>query len=474
MVPSDSLDHPPQGLGRGVHVPFTHVRVQTPARPVGIGGQRITGNPRCRRGGPPGRHLRLTHPLQGEGEGCGERERTARAVRDVLRDVVLVADHFIAQGLGERTGDRGRDRRDQADPVAGQSGGEHRHGQDQPTGEPGDPRVLLHHVPVRQGVGASDVERAVHLRGHRRAADQVAQHVPDRDRLDARRHPARGDHDPARGDHDRQPLREVAQHLERRRTRTEDDRRAQDRRRHPRGEKDVTDLGPRTQVRRQLALGHPGRGQPAQVHDAPHAGGPRPLTEDTGRRAVGLLEAGPAAQGVDQVVGDVDVPHRRAEGLGVGRIPLGGLDLAGPGVVPQLLGVARQAAHPVTGVQEFGYEPAPDVPRGAGHQASQPASVVASLHGRSVLSRFPCVHGVVSTAVPLVGSEASGSGPGSGSGEADGRAGDDRIRDEVTREEGARWGCTRRRCRALGAGRFRNGVPQAISGSRAARWRCPG
>lgn len=54
------------------------------------------------------------------------------------------------------------------------------------------------------------------------------------------------------------------------------------------------------------------RGQAAQVDDPAHPGGAGLLTEDAGRLPVGLLEVMAHAQGVHQVVRDVDA----AQGLG--------------------------------------------------------------------------------------------------------------------------------------------------------------
>ena len=111
--------------------------------------------------------------------------------------------------------------------------------------QPGDRGVPLHHVAVGEDVRPADVEPAADLGRHRRAADQVVQHVADGDRLDP-------GVQPARGDHHRQPVGEVAEHLEGRRAGADDDRGPQYGRRHSGGEQDLADLATGVQVRRQL------------------------------------------------------------------------------------------------------------------------------------------------------------------------------------------------------------------------------
>ena len=90
-----------------------------------------------------------------------------------------------------------RHRRDDVDPERGQSRRQQRHRHDQPPPQPGHRRVALHHLLVRQDVRAADVEGAADLGRQLGAADQVAQHVADRDRLDPAAHPARGRPSPA-------------------------------------------------------------------------------------------------------------------------------------------------------------------------------------------------------------------------------------------------------------------------------------
>ena len=109
-------------------------------------------------------------------------------------------------------------------------------------------------------------------------------------------------------DHHRQPLGEVAQHLERRRSRAEHDRGPQHRGRHAGAEQDLGHLGARAQVRGELlALGLQ-RAEVDQPADARLLCGPRHhLAPSAGRSPRSRARA----EGVDQVVDDVRRRRRR-------------------------------------------------------------------------------------------------------------------------------------------------------------------
>src|SRR6185436_7696720 len=81
----------------------------------------------------------------------------------------------------------------------------------------------------------------------------------------------------------------------------------------------------------------------AQIHDALDPGGPGGIGEDARRVAVPLLERRASAQGMDQVIGHIDIrqslPHRSPV-QGVGYCDL---DVAGPGPVAELPRVASYA-----------------------------------------------------------------------------------------------------------------------------------
>ncbi|CAM5717055.1 hypothetical protein SALBM217S_02633 [Streptomyces griseoloalbus] len=331
MLAADALDHLPQRLPRRGHHLVPLVPVEAAARPPGVGGQRIARRARHRGGRPAGGDLRLPHARQRQPQRLVEGQRPAGGVRHVPRDVVLTAHHLVAQRLGERPGDTGGHRGDQPDPVARQPGGEHRHRHDDPPAQTGDLGVAAHHVAVRQHVRAADVEGPVDVGRHRGRGDQVAQHVAHRDGLGTGVHPAGRDHHG-------QPLGQIAQHLERRRPRADDDGRPQHGRGHRRVEEDPPHLGTGPQMRRERVLRHPVRGEPAEVDDPAHPGRVRLLGERAGRPAVGVLEVRAAAQRVDQVVRHVDAPHRRGHGRRVGDVAAHRLDVRRPGVVAQLVG----------------------------------------------------------------------------------------------------------------------------------------
>ena len=137
-------------------------------------------------------------------------------------------------------------------------------------------------------------------------ADEVAQHVADRDRL------APGVH-PLRRDHHRQHLGEVAQHLEARRARADDHRGAQlDRLDRARGEH-LADVVPAAQVVAELGVVV---AEPAEVHDATDAGGLGRAPEVLGDRPLARHPVGAVADAVHEEHRDVDVGHRLGEVTG--------------------------------------------------------------------------------------------------------------------------------------------------------------
>ena len=168
---------------------------------------------RRRAGVEPGRLDRVAvGPVDGQLERLGVRQRPDREPRRRSR----VAHHdLVAEALDERSRDARRDGADEAHPVRAQAWRQDRHRDHQPA-QPAQPGVGQHHVPVRQDVGTADLDDARDLRVVERTA-QVVQDVPDADGLATCL-------DPAGRDHHRQSLRELAQHLERRAARTDDDR----------------------------------------------------------------------------------------------------------------------------------------------------------------------------------------------------------------------------------------------------------
>jgi ATP-binding cassette subfamily F protein 3 len=86
--------------------------------------------------------------------------------------------------------------------------------------KPRSSSVMLHHLAIREYIGSADVVVARNGIRERGSADEVSKNISNRNRLDARIHPL--------GDgHDRKAFGQIAQHLERRGTRTDDNSRTQ-------------------------------------------------------------------------------------------------------------------------------------------------------------------------------------------------------------------------------------------------------
>ena len=165
-------------------------------------------------------------------------------------------------------------------------GRQHRDLDDGPRRQLRDPGEALHHLPVGQHVRAADVEAAADLWRDRRGTDQVAQHVADRDRLDP-------GVQPARHDHRRQPLGQVAEHLEGHRAGPDDHRCLQDGGRDAAGEEDLADLPAGRQMRGELLLI---RAEPAEVDDPADAGLARHAAENPRSAPVAPLEGRPRSR----------------------------------------------------------------------------------------------------------------------------------------------------------------------------------
>ena len=92
-------------------------------------------------------------------------------------------------------------------------------------GSPSSSAMMRHDVAVAQHLTPADVKNTTDGFRRRQDASQVCEHILDGDGLAARG-------DPLWSDHDRQAVDEIAKNLERRRARTNDHSRAQDRDRH--------------------------------------------------------------------------------------------------------------------------------------------------------------------------------------------------------------------------------------------------
>ena len=122
VLATDAFDGVPEGLGagRGVHHP--HIGVERPARPLGIRGQGIARRTRCRGVRPARGDVGVANASEGVLDGCVEGQETLGGIGDVARDVVFLAHRGVLEGLDERARESPGDGRDEADPVAGQSG----------------------------------------------------------------------------------------------------------------------------------------------------------------------------------------------------------------------------------------------------------------------------------------------------------------------------------------------------------------
>ena len=208
---------------------------------------------------------------------------------------VVADDHLVAQPLDERPRYLRRDGRDQVDPVGRQRGRQDGHRLQVPP-EAARLRVARHHVAVGEHVRAADLDHAAGAPGHVERGDQVAQQVVHGDRLHARVHPLRADHH-------RQPLGEVADHLERDAAGADHHRGAELRDRHAGLTQRLAGLLARAQVPREVGGGV---AEAAEVDDAAHSGGGRGAAEGPRRGEVALVEALSPGHGVHQVVGDAD------------------------------------------------------------------------------------------------------------------------------------------------------------------------
>jgi len=220
--------------------------------------------------------------------------------------------------------------------------------------------VALHHLLVGEHVGPADVERPVHVRGEVGRVHEVVQDVANRDGLDAGLHPDRCGHH-------RQPLGEVAQHLERRAAAPDDHGRLEHRRRDTAGDQDLPDLLPAAQVRAQLLVL---RDEPAQVDDPLHTGVHGRLGEGPGRPSVELFEVVALPDRVDEVVGDVDVAQRLPDDGEVEHVRVRQLHAVRPRLVTQLDQLAGPRADGEPGIEKLRDQTSPDVPRRSGDQCT--------------------------------------------------------------------------------------------------------
>ena len=190
-------------------------------------------------------------------------------------------------------------------------------------------------------------------------SDEVGQQVGNSDRL----HPGLGH--PTRREHGGQDLDEAAQHLERRRTGTENDRCTQlgdgD---GSRGELD-SDVVARTQVRRQVV------GVVAQSPDVDDVTYPRCFGSEACVASSDLFllhEVVTHPERMNEVHDLVDAVQRSADRRQVGQVALDDLDVTCPRSTAEPLGGAREAPDDEPGLQQLGHQAPADVSGRAEHQ----------------------------------------------------------------------------------------------------------
>ena len=185
-------------------------------------------------------------------------------------------------------------------------------------------------------------------------------------------------------DHRGQPLGEVAQHLEGRRSRADDHRGPQHRGGDARARAGSHRPPRATAGARRASVGTSGA-RPPEVDDPADACLPGRSAERAGGCSGRSARSRDGAQRVDQVVGDVDVvPSPRRSESAVGGVGADDLDVSGPRAVAQALRVTGHDPHPVAGGEQLGDQPAADVAGRSGDEAAPSAGSVVTADSQLV------------------------------------------------------------------------------------------
>ena len=214
----------------------------------------------------------------------------AASVRAAIADDDL-GHETLDEGVAHTAIDRGHE----IQPVRRQAGSQVRHVDDAAAAKTTRARVGRDHLAIRRDVGAADL---VHAGLDVGRADEVADHVGERDWLE------RGAN-PAGTDHEGQALGEVAQHLERDASRSEHDRRAQLDDRNVFARERGTDF---LAAHEMLRLGVVS--EPTEIHDAFDAGRGGGSSATFRQLAIAIAEVA-GAERVHEVVGDLASATRR-------------------------------------------------------------------------------------------------------------------------------------------------------------------
>ena len=144
--------------------------------------------------------------------------------------------------------------------MAGELGRQNIDRQDKSLCQRGGLRISLHHLLIGEDLWATDFESTVDLRWQVRCQNEITQYVTHRDWLHLRSHPTWSDHR-------RESLGEIAQHLKRCRTRTDDYCGTKFHRRHAAFTQNLANFYSRAHVSRHVRL-RDRRRKPAQIDDA--------------------------------------------------------------------------------------------------------------------------------------------------------------------------------------------------------------
>ena len=130
--------------------------------------------------------------------------------------------------------------------------------------------------------------------------------------------------------------------------------------------------------------------QPAEIHDALHAGARGGIAKAHGGLAVDARKVGARGHRVDEVVRDVDARERAVEARRVERV--GGHDFhAGPAARFERRAAARRGAHHHPPCGEVGDEIGADVAARAQHEYAQRWRVIGHGHGAAIAEvGVPC------------------------------------------------------------------------------------
>jgi hypothetical protein len=212
----------------------------------------------------------------------------------------------MADTVHEHAANAGIHRRHESEPEAREPWRKNGNGQHRPP-QPPLPGVFPHEIAVGHDVGSADLEDPGLVAREVESGRQVGEHVADRDRLRAHRHPPRRDHHG-------QALDQRTDHLKREAAGADHDGRPELDHRHAGLAQDGPGLMAAAQVGREIVVG---LAEAAQIHNAPHARRPRRLAEVARRVPVGVLEAVATAHRMDEVVRRGDTPHRGIEAAAV-------------------------------------------------------------------------------------------------------------------------------------------------------------